>query len=172
VRYSEEIARKAARRCIARRLRELIDLKLEGDAVMRVSLVLALVVPICDLQADDAALKPGFYEVTVTLEMPNVVTGIGPGTVHRCVTAADLRTGNAFGVLGDNPIRTCPITDYSVSANRALYRIACPGPNAPSAVGTFDLASTSFRGVITMDMGGKNMTMSERQRGRRVGACP
>ena len=140
--------------------------------MMRWSFLLACLLLICDARADEATLKPGFYEVIVTLEMPNVVTGIGPGTVHRCVTAADLATGNAFGVLGENPIRSCPIADYSISANRALYRITCPGPNAPSAVGAFDLATTSYRGVITMNMGGKNMTMSERQRGRRIGACP
>jgi len=139
---------------------------------MRWPLLPACLLLVCDARADEGALKPGFYEVTVTLEMPNVVTGIGPGTVHRCVTAADLSTGNAFGVLGENPIRSCPISDYSISANRALYRITCPGPNAPSAVGAFDLAATSYRGVITMNMGGKNMTMSERQRGRRIGACP
>jgi uncharacterized protein DUF3617 len=140
--------------------------------MMRFTFLLASLLLICAVRAEDAVLKPGFYEVTVSLEMPNVVTGIGPGTVHRCVTAADLSTGNAFGVLGENPIRSCPITDYSISANRALYRIVCPGPNAPSAAGAFDLAATSYRGVITMDMGGKNMTMSERQRGRRIGACP
>jgi hypothetical protein len=140
--------------------------------MMRSPLLLACFLLVCAVRADDAALKPGFYEVTVTLEMPNVVTGIGPGTVHRCVTAADLASGNAFGVLGENPIRSCPIADYSISANRALYRITCPGPNAPSAVGAFDFATTSYRGVITMNMGGKNMTMSERQRGRRIGACP
>ena len=125
------------------------------------------------IAAAEMALQPGLYEVTFTLEMPNVIaTGIGPGTVRRCVTAADLRTGNAFGVLGDNPIRACPLKDYEISADRAQYRIECAGPNTPFATGAFDLAPASFRGVITMNMGGKNMTMSERQRGRRVGACP
>ena len=40
------------------------------------------------------------------------------------------------------------------------------------AVGVFDLAATTYRGIIKMNMGGKNMTMSETQRGRRVGDCP
>jgi len=84
----------------------------------------------------------------------------------------DLRTGDAFGVLGDNPIQSCPITEYSISGSRVLYRIACPGPNTPTAAGAFDLMPTSYHGVITMDMGGKNMTMSERHRARRLGACP
>jgi hypothetical protein len=123
--------------------------------------------------AADTALQPGLYEVTFTLEMPNIIaTGVGPGTVRRCVTAEDLRTGSAFGVLGDNPIRACPIKDYAISAEHAQYRIECAGPNTPFATGAFDLAPASFRGLITMNMGGKNMTMSERQRGRRLSACP
>ena len=123
--------------------------------------------------AAETALQPGLYEVTFTLEMPNVIaTGVGPGTLRRCVTADDLRTGNAFGVLGDNPIRACPLKDYAISNDRVQYRIECAGPNTPFATGAFELAATSYRGVITMNMGGKNMTMSERQRGRRVGACP
>ncbi len=125
-----------------------------------------------EVYAEDVVLEPGMYEVTVTLELPNVVaTGVGPSTLRRCLTAEDMRSGNAFGVLGDNPLRACPLKDYTASNNRALYRIECPGPNAPFAAGVFDLAKASYRGVITMNMGGKNMTMSERQRGRRVGAC-
>jgi hypothetical protein len=120
----------------------------------------------------ETALQPGLYEVTFTLEMPNVIaTGVGPGTVRRCVSAEDLRTGNAFGVLGENPIRACPLKDYEISADRAQYRIECAGPNTPFATGAFELAAQTYRGVITMNMGGKNMTMSERQRGKRVGTC-
>jgi hypothetical protein len=122
--------------------------------------------------AEDAVLQPGLYEVSIVLELPNVAaTGVGPSTVRRCITSADLQTGSAFGVLGQNPMQACPLKDYVISANRASYRIECPGPNAPHAAGVFDIAAASYRGVITMDMGGKNMTMSERQRARRIGPC-
>jgi len=140
---------------------------------MRVVAALAAVLALHAASAGETALQPGLYEVTFTLEMPNVIaTGVGPGTVRRCVTAEDLRTGNAFGVLGDNPIRSCPLRDYVASADRVQYRIECAGPNTPFATGVFELTAASYRGLITMNMGGKNMTMSERQRGRRVGACP
>jgi len=141
--------------------------------MVRVLLLFAMSLALSRAHADPAALQPGLYEITVNLELPNVVaTGVGPSTLRRCITADDLRTGNAFGVLGQNPIRACPLKDYSISANQALYRIECAGPNAPHAAGVFDLAPGSYRGVITMNMGGKNMTMSERQRGKRIGACP
>jgi hypothetical protein len=136
-------------------------------------LLIAMSAALSHAHADAPALQPGLYEVTITLELPNVVaTGVGPSTLRRCITADDLRSGNAFGVLGQNPIRACPLKDYSLSESQALYRIECSGPNAPHAAAVFDLAPTSYRGVITMNMGGKNMTMSERQRGKRLGACP
>ena len=142
-------------------------------STLRLALVLVACCTFHVVVAGETALQPGLYEVTFTLEMPNVIaTGIGPGTLRRCVTADDLRTGNAFGVLGDNPIRACALKDYDISTDRAQYRIECAGPNTPFATGVFELTATSYRGVISMNMGGKNMTMSERQRGRRLGACP
>jgi hypothetical protein len=141
--------------------------------MVRVLLLFAMSAALSGAHADPASLQPGLYEITVNLELPNVVaTGVGPSTLRRCITADDLRTGNAFGVLGQNPIRACPLKDYAISTSQALYRIECAGPNAPHAAGVFDLAPGSYRGVITMNMGGKNMTMSERQRGKRIGACP
>ena len=142
-------------------------------STLRIALCLVACCGFAVVGAAETVLQPGLYEVTFTLELPNVIaTGIGPGTLRRCVTPDDLRTGNAFGVLGDNPIRACPLKHYDISTDRAQYRIECPGPNTPSATGAFELTATSYRGVINMNMGGKNMTMSERQRGRRVGACP
>jgi hypothetical protein len=123
--------------------------------------------------AADEAMQPGLYEVTYTLELPNVVaTGVRPATVHRCVREADVRDGTAFGVLSENPIRGCPLQDYALSASKASYRIVCAGPNAPSATGVFEMQRTAYRGLITMNMGGKNMTLSEHQRGKRLGPCP
>lgn len=122
--------------------------------------------------AADTVLVPGLYEVTFTLELPNVATtGIGPSTVRHCITAASLASGEAFAILSDNPLRACPMVDYLLERDRARYRVACAGPNAPRATGTFDLTANGYRGAISMDMGGKNMTMSERQRARRLGAC-
>jgi len=64
------------------------------------------------------------------------------------------------------------LLDYEVSADRVAYRIACAGPNRGSAVALFDIAATGYRGTIAMNMGGKNMTMSETQIGKRIGDCP
>ena len=68
--------------------------------------------------------------------------------------------------------QNCALLDYQVTADTAVYRIACQGPNKGSAVAVFDTTATTYRGSIKMNMGGKNMTMSETQIGKRIGECP
>lgn len=122
--------------------------------------------------AEGLSLTPGLYQVEVRLSLPNVDNAVSPSTSTRCVTPADLQSGRAFFVLSDNPLKQCELLDYHATANTAFYRIACPGPNRGSAVAFFDTTQTAYWGTIKMNMGGKNMTMSEAQVGRRIAECP
>jgi hypothetical protein len=125
-----------------------------------------------DSCAEDSSLTPGLYQVEVRLSLPNVDNAAVLNTVTRCVTPADLQSGRAFFVLSDNPLKQCELLDYHLATQTALYRIACPGPNRGSAVAVFETTQISYRGTIKMNMGGKNMTMSEVQVGKRIAECP
>jgi hypothetical protein len=116
-------------------------------------------------------LTPGLYEVEVRISLPNVQDTAAPIVLTRCVRPADLQSGQAFFVLSDNPLKNCDLLDYQATPDTAVYRIACPGPNRGSAVAVFDTTGTTYHGNIKMNMGGKNMTMSETQAGKRVGDC-
>ncbi|HZP94378.1 MAG TPA: DUF3617 family protein [Burkholderiales bacterium] len=122
--------------------------------------------------AADPRLIPGLYRVEVRIALPNVQDTTAPTVLTRCVSGSDLQSGQAFFVLSDNPLRKCDLLDYQMNADKAVYRIACPGPNKGSAVAVFDTTATTYRGSIKMNMGGKNMTMSETQLGNRIGDCP
>jgi len=122
--------------------------------------------------AADPALEPGLYQVEVRISLPNVAVAAPPMKLTRCIVPDDLLSGRAFFVLSDNPLRECAMADYQTSAAAARYRIECPGPNRGSAVAVFDVRQNSYRGTISMNMGGKNMTMSETQVGKRISACP
>ena len=141
----------------------------------RVLTALASVIPALMATGPDAAnllLTPGLYRVEVRIALPNVQDAAAPVVVTRCVSPADLESGKAFSVLSKNPLRNCDLLDYQATDGTATYRIACPGPNRGSAVAVFETTATAYRGSITMNMGGKNMTMSETQAGRRIGNCP
>lgn len=115
----------------------------------------------------DADIRPGAYEVTFRLELPHVESG--PGET-RTVCLADPESG--FAVLSaNNPLAHCPMRNFRREAGELMFDIVCPGGNSAKAQALFDLRADAFDGRIAMNMGGKNMTMTEVQRGRRIGDC-
>ena len=130
------------------------------------------VLPLSWAEAEPPGLTPGLYDIEVRINLPYVLEVSPPKRLTRCLTSSAIDSGQAFFVLSENPIRVCPISDYRTTATTAHYRILCPGANAASAEGEFETTETGYRGTISMQMGGKNMTMSETQVGVRVGACP
>ena len=133
-------------------------------------LVLVGVLPAIGVE-EPLAFAPGLYDVEVHLHLPYILEVAPPTRVTRCLTATAIASGRAFFVLSENPIKTCPLSDYRATATTARYRIRCPGPNAASAEGKFETTATGYYGTISMQMGGKNMTMSETQVAVRVGTC-
>ena len=121
--------------------------------------------------AAEPALSPGLYRVEVRISLPNVQDVAAPLIVNRCIGFGELRSGQAFFVLSDNPLKACDLVDYEAKTDTAVYRIVCAGPNRGTAVGTFEISTTAYHGTIKMNMGGKNMTMSEVQIGTRIREC-
>lgn len=114
-------------------------------------------------------LRDGQYDVEVRLELPHVDDLNMRKTRSICVTPGS----NALTVLGDNnPLSQCPASNIREDGSMLTFDIVCEGTNAARASASYALAGDSFRGRITMKMGGKNMTMAETQEGHRVGACP
>lgn len=132
---------------------------------------LACILPLSGHAAE--RLEPGLYEITVRVAMPNLGDAIPAVTHQRCVTATLMASGEAFQVLSNNnPLTTCPRVDLRTEAAVTTFRIVCPGPNKASAMAAFEAADGGFSGRFVMNMGGKNMTMSEAQVARRIGPCP
>ena len=121
--------------------------------------------------AAKSLLTPGLYRVEVRIGLPNVQDTAAPMVLTRCIATDDLESGQAFFVLSDNPLKNCELLDYQPTGDTATYRILCQGPNMGSAVAVFDTTDRSYHGTINMNMGGKNMTMSETQFGKRIGDC-
>lgn len=132
---------------------------------------LVLLAAIAGYARDEALPAPGLYRVQVRVDLPNVPDTAPSFVLERCIAPADLESGQAFFVLSENPLRACELTDYQVTGKAVAYRIACRGANRGSATAQFTTARAAYRGTISMNMGGKNMTMSETQVGERIGAC-
>jgi Protein of unknown function (DUF3617) len=122
--------------------------------------------------AEPAGLQAGAYEVQVSLELP-YVEDTGARTIATvCVTGAEANDNRGLVVLsGNNPLGHCPAANFHRDGDTLTFDIACPGGNAAIASAKYVFGAQSFRGRIAMKMGGKNMTMTETQVGRRVGEC-
>jgi hypothetical protein len=116
-------------------------------------------------------LSTGSYEVEVRLELPH----LEEWAVKKLATVCISEGGETRGlvVLSDNnPLARCPASNVRQDGDTLTFDVICEGRNAARASAKFLLATEKFRGRIAMVMGGKNMTMTETQVGRRIGACP
>jgi hypothetical protein len=138
---------------------------------IRYALTMALGVAVCDAAARGLVPR-GRYEIIVTQELPNVSKAGEPIRLEECLTKSSIASAAAFHVRSDNPIRQCPISGVRFNGEELLYRIVCPQPNAPSAKAKFVYTPTGYEGAISINMGGKNMILTERHRAQRIGECP
>ena len=129
--------------------------------------------PLGQGHAGEDLLAAGRYDVDVRLELPHVEDLNMKKTAAICVMPDGRDSSRGLTVLGDNnPLSRCPASNVRQDGSLLTFDIVCEGTNAARASASYTLSETAFRGRITMKMGGKNMTMSETQVGRRVGACP
>ena len=142
----------------------------------RSAVCLALILAAAPLRRSHAGedlLAAGRYDVDVRLELPHVEDLNMKKIVAFCVVPDGAGGSYGLTVLGDNnPLSQCPASNVRQDGKVLTFDIVCEGTNAARASASYTLAGEAFRGRITMKMGGKNMTMSETQVGRRVGACP
>ncbi len=129
--------------------------------------------PSCQAHAGEDLLAAGRYDVDVRLELPHVEDLNMKKTTAICLAPDGGDGSRGLTVLGDNnPLSRCPASNVRQDGSVLTFDIVCEGTNAARASASYTLSETAFRGRIAMKMGGKNMTMSETQVGRRVGACP
>ncbi|MFO1047212.1 MAG: hypothetical protein U1E52_04850 [Geminicoccaceae bacterium] len=114
----------------------------------------------------------GSYAVTASLQIPNVSGPSWQGTRILCL-GADSGPGKLpVPVISPNsPFTGCDAVDLDRSATGLRYRIVCPGRDSARAQASYRLSADGFRGEVAMRLGGKNMTLTEYQEGRRLGEC-
>lgn len=136
---------------------------------MRLPLLFALFAVPTVASAGDTVLEPGEYEVEMRLELPHVKDMEVQRIAKVCISNS---ASHGIVVLSENnPLTHCPVSNVKQSVDELTFDIVCEGHNQAIAWAKFRLWSDRFAGAFDMKMGGKNMTMTERQAGRRIGPC-
>ncbi|MFK7944437.1 MAG: DUF3617 domain-containing protein [Paracoccaceae bacterium] len=133
---------------------------------MRLILHICTVLAVIPAWADPIPL--GRYEVNVHLVLPHIDTKDYDFVTEICL-------GNVVGLaslgpLSPGPLSQCPRKSETLNGEWMIH-VRCPGGNAAVATGTYRSTPSGFRGRVEMNMGGKNMTLAEEQRGRYLGPC-
>ena len=112
----------------------------------------------------------GSFAVAASLQIPNVGGPSWQGTRVLCLGAEPEHL--PVPVLSPNsPFENCEARDLERTATHLRYRIVCPGRDSARALASYELTADGFRGEVAMLLGGKNMTLTEHQVGRRLGDC-
>ena len=128
--------------------------------------------PVALAQEIGTQFQPGLYEIEVELKLPHLEGTSAKQRLKRCLVSNQIEKDFGLKVLSqNNPLSKCPHSNISPQGNKLNFYIKCPGQNGAKGFAFYELQPTSFSGHIKMQMGGKNMTMSEWQNGRRIGDC-
>jgi hypothetical protein len=122
--------------------------------------------------AGDPWLKDGAYEMITRLELPHLER-YAVDSAHR-VCFTDGRATEAIPTpveSANHPFASCAAIRIERGASAIDYDIACPGRDSARAHASYHATNDGFVGRVEMIMGGKNMTMTEVVRARRLGAC-
>ena len=122
--------------------------------------------------AEPLSPPSGSYELTARLELPHLERwGVDKTTI---ICLSNSRGSNEIPVLvvsANNPFAKCSATNLTADGTKLEYDIVCPERGSAKGHAVYEVSSDAFTGHIAMMMGAKNMTMTEVQRGRRIGEC-
>ncbi len=138
-----------------------------GAAVVVVCGVVGVV-----LGAQAHPMRPGQWEITMQMEMPNMPMKMPETKMTQCVTPEQLKDPAAAmtgGGPGGKPNSACKVSDYKMSGGTVSWKMACPPPQALDGTAEMTFKDDSYTGNMTMktDKGPMSMKIA----GKRLGDC-
>jgi len=114
-----------------------------------------------------AAMQPGMWEITASMEMPGMA--MPPRTVTQCIRDTD----NPDNLIPKD--QNCVIENRNMVGNRLTWSMRCTmGSTVMTGTGELTLSGSSYQGAsqITVREGsGETMSMNSKYSARRLGNC-
>lgn len=119
-------------------------------------------------------MRPGRWEITTQMQMPNMPVQMPEMKITQCVTPEQAKDPANTLPRGPQPGRgtrkdDCKVADYKLSGNKATWTMMCTTPDKITSTGEMTFADDSYAGSMKMVMAQGEMTM--KVSGKRVGDC-
>jgi hypothetical protein len=133
--------------------------------------VIAAVAAAATVVIGQSPIRPGRWEVTMQMQMPNMPAQMPEMKMTQCVTPEQVKDpANALprpesGRGGSD----CKVSDYKQSGNTVTWKMACTKPQQMTSTGEMTFTDDSYSGTMKNVMPQGEMTM--KMSGKRIGDC-
>ncbi len=118
------------------------------------------------------AIPSGEYDLTAQTVLPHLEEALRYATTRarQCLREQDA-TG-VFPLLLHPAFAGCRLVPDARAGDGLHFSLRCANPGAASGLAVLAVDRGVLAAVLELKMGGKNMTLSQRIHGPRVGPCP
>lgn len=124
------------------------------------------------LAAQQNPMKPGNWETTILMQIPNMPTQMPEMKSTTCITPEQLEkdpaSGLPRGMRGRGGADQCEMSDYKVDGQTVTWKMACPQQQM-TGTGEIIFSGDSYTGTMKAAMPMGEMTM--KMTGKRLGDC-
>ena len=113
-------------------------------------------------------VPPGLYALTTETLMPHLEEALRYATVKNTRCLAGNSAESFFPLLRHEALSGCSL---AATERADSFVLSCRNPGAATGQATFEHSPSSMRATLELKMGGKNMTLSQRVIGSRLGDC-
>ena len=121
--------------------------------------------------AAPVAISPGEYDLTAQTVLPHLEEALRYATTRtrQCLREPDATS--LFPLLQHQAFSGCSLVPSAQPSDGLRFTLRCANPEAASGSAVFVVGASHVSAVLELKMGGKNMTLSQRLSGPRVGPC-
>ena len=121
--------------------------------------------------ATTVVVSPGEYDLTTQTVLPHLEEALRYTTTRtrQCLREPDATS--IFPILQHQAFSGCSLVPATKANNGLSFTLHCTNPEAASGSAVFDVGASYVSAALELKMGGKNMTLSQRLYGPRVGPC-
>ena len=117
------------------------------------------------------AVQPGIYEIETETLMPHLEHNLryAKTTGRECIR--DDAASYFFPILQHHSLDGCKLAAGERRGDATYYPLVCDGTNGTTGIAQLQGHADRVAGALAIQMGGKNMTFSQRIAARRISDC-
>ena len=120
---------------------------------------------------DTLTVAAGLYDITTETVLPHLEDNLRDAKTRTQQCLGRPNATSLFPLLRHQAFTGCALTRHGARDDEETFTLVCANPQAATGQARFRVGAASLEGVLELKMGGKNMTLSQRIRGPRIGAC-